>query len=111
MGWNKGGLVTERKEGRENGDAKTVTHPQSSQMPQQSPNRGKFRKSLFPTLTVFVAEHATVWHRISLWSDQVSFPGCVPFQLFVQLNPQLCGGRMRSRGGCDPEEALLSSSS
>lgn len=34
MGWNKGGLVTERKEGRENGDAKTVTHPQSSQMPQ-----------------------------------------------------------------------------
>lgn len=26
MGWNKGGLVTERKEGRENGDAKTVTH-------------------------------------------------------------------------------------
>lgn len=56
----------------------------------------------------FIAEHDAMWYGITLWSAGVCCPGCVPFQVLVQAQPDRWGGRVRSRKGLEAVQALLS---
>jgi len=45
----------------------------------------------------FIAEQDVIWYGTSPWSVEVSYPGCVPSQPFVQSQPIHWWGSVRGR--------------